>query len=662
MAFIVGILFGSAYQSLWILAIVAVCACTAAIFKKYLQAAWIIAFGLGVFNVSNVVPPTDLAAYEKTELFYRASIISVTSTDNSQSAVLEIHGIGLDSVNVYSHKKMRVRISLPSFEKELLPGHGIDFYAKFGIRESIMDLPDEYDMKESLRRRFIAMTALIEPDQIASIYPLNDIVSQAKRLRYKLTTLLYRTTLSSSAKEFLNTTLLGDTSDLSKETREVYTASGLSHILALSGLHVGIIAAFIALVLCPIRLFGYRHIVMVATIVLLWLYALVTGFSPSVTRAVIMTSLLLIGKVTQRRNSSMNALMAAALLILIFSPEELFSIGFQLSFAAVLSILLFSRKINPINPRHTVAYAIFSYVEMSISAMIGTAIMSAYYFHTMPVYFLIGNLAVAILLPLIIGGGLLLMIAASLGINSWVLCDAVSGLHSVMFYIANWVADLPSSTIKGIYISGWIIWIYAIAVFLLYLWLSKRTLRYGIAFGITIIAIMATLLYQPNPNRIPQVYIAREAYRTDLIIDNCSDSLYIFTTAPDEPNTVIERAKFRYADYMGKRQINGIKIVDDDTISRPGFAIFDNCLKFGSMNIAIISRKIPNTIQSTNYLLVCRGYQDDIEDAIAKFNPDTVIIGYDLHYRRALRCKTVCSKINKPFIDLRESAWSLKFQ
>lgn len=661
-AFICGILSGVTIDSLWILSISAVIACLLILFKKYIYSAWIIAFGLGAFNISGVIPPDDISIFTESELYYRARIISVMHNDNSQSAIAEICEIGIDSLNVNPCHRIRVRITTPSYEKELSAGYGIDFYAKFQRPKSILDLPDEFDITNFLKRRFIDLTALVEPDRISKIYPADDIISNAKRFRTEITTLLYRTSLSADAKVFLNATILGDASDLTPETRSIFSASGLSHVLALSGLHVGIIAFVISLALWPIRIFSGRQIIMAITIIILWFYAMITGFSPSVTRAVIMTSLYLLGLILQRRYTPINSLLAAALIILIFSPDELFSIGFQLSFAAVLSIILFSGRLNPINRKNKIAFAIASYIELSLAAVIGTAMISAYYFHTMPLYFIVGNLAIALFLPIIIGGGLLIIITSAIGFDAVFLCDFVSFLHSIMYTAAQLVSKIPSSTITGIYFPAWIIVIYAVAVISLYLLLSYRSVKYGIVFGIFLITTIVTLLYSPTPHREPKIYIARESFRTNLVIDNCTDTLYVLTTTPEEPISVMQRAEFRYSDYMSKRDIRGIRIIGDSSISRHGFKYSDNYLQFGNVNIAIVSRKEPMPIRDVDYLLICRGFHYYVSDLVSKFNPDTLILSYDLNPKRAKKYNEECILLNQNVINLRDDKFAIDYR
>ena len=145
LAFIFGIVFGTYFASLWVLAIASICAAVTAIFKLYIQAAWIAAFGLGAFNISSVLPSENIKNLIDTELFYRARIVSVSENDNSQSAFIEILEVGIDSFKTYSIQNTKARITLPSFKSDLSEGYGLDFYATFAEPKSKVVLPDEFD-------------------------------------------------------------------------------------------------------------------------------------------------------------------------------------------------------------------------------------------------------------------------------------------------------------------------------------------------------------------------------------------------------------------------------------------------------------------------------------------------------------------------------------
>lgn len=657
----VGIVIATLTYSLWIPTAAAAIAVLFVIFRQYYSAALAVAFAIGFINMSSRLTPADITPYSRSERFYKAEIISESDNDNSQSIIAELTDIGDDSLHLSPTKILRVQITVPSFEKELSAAHDIFFKAKFEPVTSLTDLPDEIDASSFLKRRMVAMRTFIPPENIISIKPTKGLKAKAFRFRSKLTDLLYRSSLNAECKEFLNATLLGDSKDLTAETRYKFRDSGLSHILALSGLHVGVITILIAMALWPLKIFGHRYWVIIATILALWVYVAITGFAPSVTRAAIMTTVYLAGRMLQRRTSAMNSLMVAALLILVISPEDLFGIGFQLSFTAVITIILFSDLINPIDRKHRLLYPISSYISLSISAMLGTALISVYYFHSMPVYFILSNIAVALLLPILLSGGIIIIFFSGLNLTTDYLCIPIDSIYNIVSFIAGKISDIPYSTIDGIYLSAWIIAIYFTALTTLYIWLKTKRHIWGLSFILLSIITFAAVIFQPSVQKIPRLYVCRQKYRTDIIIYNNSPILYIITTNPLEPNAIIERAERRYSDYMGKRNIDSIKIITD-RISEPAFAYCNNYIQFGKRSMAIVDKMKPKISKPVDYLIICRGYRGSALDLINQFTPDTVIISSDLHLKRAENYIKQCVSVGSPYIDLRKTPWNLVYE
>ncbi len=197
----------------------------------------------------------------------------------------------------------------------------------------------------------------------------------------------------------LTATTIGYTDELSPEQKGNFSAVGLSHLMAVSGMQTAMIFAMVLFLLRFIpknsRFFKIKFII---TLVILWVFAFITGLSPSVVRASLMLSILLLGKLSDRQNSPFNSLACSAFCILLFNPLTLFDIGFQLSYAAVISILIaqafFSESINQ---KKKVSQYGYNLLMMTLAAQLGTSPLSIYYFHQFPLLFLITNL---IVLPL----------------------------------------------------------------------------------------------------------------------------------------------------------------------------------------------------------------------------------------------------------------------
>jgi len=223
----------------------------------------------------------------------------------------------------------------------------------------------------------------------------------AQAFRYRLESFIERTPLEKGTQNFLITLLLGDRSYLDAGIRDIFSDAGISHILALSGMHVAIIAGIIMWLLFPINFFGlYRYRLLVSTILLV-AYAFLTGCAPSTVRATIMAVTVMITVFLERKNSAWNALLLATFIILLFSPISITDVGLQLSFLCVASLIFFVNPLNPIDSHeHHRIHSIYATILATLSATFGTWCLVAWYFGTVPTMFLLANIVALPLLPI----------------------------------------------------------------------------------------------------------------------------------------------------------------------------------------------------------------------------------------------------------------------
>ena len=237
---------------------------------------------------------------------------------------------------------------------------------------------------------------------------------------------------------------LGHKGELDKETRASFSVAGVSHVLALSGMHIGIIWFLLdgLMRLFMRRRLGWLRWLLVTSV--LWAFAFMVGLEPSVVRAVVMCMLIGLGSLSGTRPLSMNTLMVAAFFMLLYRPFYLFDVGFQLSFVAVASILLIHPMIyRSWKIRNRLGRWTWGTLSVTLSAQLGTAPLVMYYFSVFSVYFLFTNLVVVVLVPLIIYASLLMVMLAPLPmIQMWVV-KAVNGLVGALDAMAGWVSGLP---------------------------------------------------------------------------------------------------------------------------------------------------------------------------------------------------------------------------
>jgi competence protein ComEC len=300
---------------------------------------------------------------------------------------------------------------------------------------------------------------------------------------------------------------LGDKSRLTNDLREVYSISGASHVLALSGLHIGIIYALMVLVVGYRRLGWLREILVIVGI---WAYAFFTGLSPSVVRASVMITVYSLVSLANRDRMSLNTLSLTAIIMLLWNPLYLYDVGFQMSFMAVLFILLFYKPLYSLMPerwlhpspdprntssssnsspdthnsslitRHSslVPRSLFRWawamVVVSLCAQMGTFPLTMYYFGRFSTYFLLTNFLV---IPLAIC--ILYLTAAMLLLSWWpavqsFIAKPLIWLVDFQNTALRWIADLPASHIENISLSRIYVFIIYAALLSLLLLLSRR--------------------------------------------------------------------------------------------------------------------------------------------------------------------------------------------
>lgn len=267
--------------------------------------------------------------------------------------------------------------------------------------------------------------------------------------------------MSESAYAVVAAMTMGDRSGLTRELRQSYAASGASHVLALSGLHLGVIYGLLSLIFVHRRM---RVLGQVLAMVAIWAYAALVGMPPSVLRSATMLTIFAFVVLTGRRQVSLNTLAFAAVVQLVVSPLSLWDVGFQMSFLAVLGIVMLNMRLGNVETpacigRWRVIGWVWSLVKVSLAAQIAVAPLSMYYFGTFPCYFLLTNL-VAIPLATIIVYTSIVMYA--LGFCAWmqgVVATFVGWMATLMNTSLGFIASLPGACMYGIHINARQVWL-----------------------------------------------------------------------------------------------------------------------------------------------------------------------------------------------------------
>lgn len=258
---------------------------------------------------------------------------------------------------------------------------------------------------------------------------------------------------------------LGDKSALTQELKDVYSVTGASHVLALSGLHLGIIYTLLSLFVFRRRWQVLSQLVIILSV---WAFVFLVGMSTSVVRSAVMLSVYALLSLGHRDRMSVNTLAFTAIVMLVVSPMSLFDVGFQMSYMAVLSILLFVPLLERVFTAeylmsHRVVRWLWGMVAVSLSAQIGTAPLIAYYFGRFSCYFLLTNFIVIPAAMLILYLSLVVLLVPLL---ANLLYTIVAVLNSLLAQIA----AIPGASIENLNptkIQTTMIYLIIVAVYLL---------------------------------------------------------------------------------------------------------------------------------------------------------------------------------------------------
>ncbi len=374
----------------------------------------------------------------------------------------------------------------------------------------------------------------------------NGIRQIGYRIRERLIDIYRKSGISGRELAVLEALTLGYKNDLDDETVASFQTSGAMHILAVSGLHTGIImlitSALLSFLNNGLKSRIFKGAIIIAT---LWLFAAITGLSSSVCRSALMFSLLSFSQMLRRPSSTYNTVAASALILLLINPMLIFNVGFLLSYLAVISIItcmpLMERlkpedKPTPGNLIHKGANwlktGVLGIVMVSLAAQLGTGVLSIRTFRIWPVYFLITNIAVIPLSYIIMILAIILLISSVISTS---LCEWVTELLGfflkTLTSTVSGIENLPISSIRDIYITNIAAIVLYASIVLMLLWLHYRKTAYLKAALAAVIAFISSNVLTTYVRNINSQLIIYNKNKTALYTIYSGSNLSIYTNA-----------------------------------------------------------------------------------------------------------------------------------
>ncbi len=484
----------------------------------------------------------------------------------------------------------------------------------------------------------------------------------ANTIRNKILNIYEANGLSGKELNIISAITLGYKSKLSSEIKEIFSKSGAIHVLAVSGLHVGIIYLLLSFCLKFFDTFKkglfFKSLIIILGI---WMYAIITGLSPSIQRSSLMFTIIAIGKLLNRQNSIYQSIALSAFIILLINPLTITEIGFQLSYLAVFGIIYFQPKINKLilikNPVFSYLWALIS---VSLAAQITTFPLTLYYFHQFPLLFLFTNLLIIPFTFIIIFLSIAGIILSVIPFISYFIFQSIYFLTKAIYLILNFIQNQPYSVIENIFF----IEPHLILTFILILFVSTFFIRkVGKYLILSLTVLFIILLYNQFIN---YQFIQQKKY---MVYNSRGNSIhafyqnkkcYLFTNLLN-PKSNIDYSIKNDLIYSGVKKKN-IKCISADSISIKDNNIYlkkifnghASVIQFNSIKLLIVKDSIPNNIITNNrlhldYIVLSNNVKIKITDILKLFSAKKIIIDSSTNYKDANKWITDCRKLGIPF-------------
>lgn len=411
-----------------------------------------------------------------------------------QSTVLQVQQVQVNGQ--WQQATGKVQLSLPhDSDQSYELNYGDELLIKGAPQEvAPPGNPNQFDYRQYLANKGIYHRHYLKAFQAQKIgtAPPNSVLATSIHLRRQLDRVLKERVGARREYAISSALILGVKDELDNSIRSAYASTGTMHVLAVSGLHVGLIYLVLMWLfshLAPSR--GQRVLQAVLVLAFLWAYAFLTGLSPSVLRAVVMFSFVAVGTAIRRQTNIYNTIAIAAAVLLLLNPYNLKEVGFQLSFLAVLGIVYLQPKLYALlEIDNYVLDKVWAYFTVAVAAQLATLPLGLFYFHQFPVYFWFANLVVVPAATLALYTGI-----SALALHGVpVLGGLLFLLHTGIVWCMNWfnevVQRLPYALLNGIDITPLQTWLLYALFMLLLLFMALRKLRY-FAMATGIVAVLS---------------------------------------------------------------------------------------------------------------------------------------------------------------------------
>lgn len=393
--------------------------------------------------------------------------------------------------------------------------------------------PYEFNYKNYLKNQQIHHQIYLDATQFLNLSKSNkSLKGLAAEVRESINIALKKNGFKDDELAVINALLLGQRQDISGELMQSYVGAGAIHILAVSGLHVGIILLILTFLFKPLHYFKNGKIMAsVSIVILLWMFAILAGLSASVVRAVTMFSAIAFGMYSNRNTNVYNTLVISMFFLLLINPFYLFEVGFQLSYLAVFAIVWIQPKIYGLwQPKFWIADKFWQLFAVSIAAQIGVLPLSLYYFHQFPGLFFISNLVIIPFLGIILILGVLIMLLAVVELLPQLLSDSYIFVMHQMNNFISWISNQEFFIIQNITFSFAMLLTFYSVIFFVLKWTEKKNFQRLVFVLVSIMVLQSVFIFEKHQLQEVHHFIVFNKTKESVIGKRLGDKLLIDTS------------------------------------------------------------------------------------------------------------------------------------
>ena len=572
-------------------------------------------------------------------------------------ATVQIEQIGTTSGEVQNtNGQILLLVNKSEGGKAIHYGDRIAFKTKISLCPAPKN-PNAFDYRHFLRIKGIYHQAFIKNEDWDRLDAdqSSPIMAKIFALREHLTAVLRKHLPGDNEFAVGSAMLLGDKSALHEEVKNAYAGTGATHVMAVSGLHLGIIFLGLGTLLKLIKTRNsfFRIFKPAAMIAGIWGFALLTGASPSAMRAAVMFSFLIVGQSLVRFVNIYNTLAISAFALLCYNPYLLFETGFQLSYLAVIGIVFFQAKIYRLwIIDNKLGDYLWSLATVGLAAQLTTFPLSLLYFNQFPVYFWLSGLVVVPAAFLIICVGVLLFLTeAIIPLGAIWVGKLLYGIIWLMNAIVFMIRQLPAGLIEGVWIGLGVFLLLYICVIAVSVAINTEKIKW-VLYGFAALTLVGGSYAFSNISQAQQEQIVLYHTSKNTLLDfvNGKQLISLHNSALSDKTKKYAAQRNRWA--LGVDEVNEYIIEENQAIEFPNFKYQNKIIQFHNTNIALVN-DLPLSDSKLNltldYLIIYENPNLTIEQLESYYDFKSIWFASSNSTKKVKTWENECAALNIPF-------------